>query len=70
MPISCQQKRCKYVDHVLDDQCPLSAYLADKYMLGEVNEGWEQVEKIYQESDREEFFASLEKLLYSTGYIH
>ncbi|WP_055077611.1 hypothetical protein [Pseudanabaena sp. 'Roaring Creek'] len=48
----------------------LSAYLADKYMLGEGNEGWEQVEKTYQESDREEFFASLEKSLYMRGYIH
>ncbi|PZO42645.1 MAG: hypothetical protein DCF19_06285 [Pseudanabaena frigida] len=47
----------------------LAAYLADKYMLDEGDDGLEQVRKIYQESDREEFFTSLEKFLYSTGYL-
>lgn len=46
----------------------LAAYLADKYLLGQQADGWKQLETAYQESDREEYFASLRKFLKETGY--
>ncbi len=46
----------------------LAAYLADKYLLGQQADGWEQLESVYQESDRAEFFGSLRKFLKETGY--
>jgi hypothetical protein len=47
----------------------LAAYLADKYLLGEGDEGWQQVRDAYQESDRQEYFGKLEDFLKSNGYI-
>lgn len=47
----------------------LAAYLADKYLLGQQEDGWNQLRKVYQESDREEFFGSLRKFLKETGYV-
>lgn len=46
----------------------LAAYLADKYLLGQQADGWNQVRKVYQQRDREEFFSSLRKFLKETGY--
>ena len=47
----------------------LAAYLADKYLLGQSEDGWQRVRQAYQESDRESFFADLRKFLQETGYI-
>ncbi|BAU13603.1 hypothetical protein LEP3755_41430 [Leptolyngbya sp. NIES-3755] len=46
----------------------LAAYLADKYLLGQQEDGWNRLREVYQESDREEFFGSLRKFLKETGY--
>lgn len=46
----------------------LAAYLADKYLLGQERDGWQQVQKVYQERDRREFFAQLRQFLKETGY--
>ncbi|MEM9539024.1 MAG: VCBS repeat-containing protein [Cyanobacteria bacterium P01_E01_bin.42] len=43
------------------------AYLAYKYMLDERDEGWKQVQQIYQGEDREQVFSEAEKVL--EGYI-
>lgn len=48
----------------------LAAYLADKYLLGQQEDGWNQLRKVYQESDREEFFGSLRKFLKEMGYAN
>jgi len=47
----------------------LAAYLADKYLSGQQEDGWNQLRKVYQASDREEFFGSLRKFLKETGYV-
>jgi hypothetical protein len=46
----------------------IAAYLANKYMLGEGEEVWATLRKVYQESDREEFFNRLEKWLKQGKY--
>ncbi|MER3433964.1 MAG: hypothetical protein C4288_11155 [Leptolyngbya sp. ERB_1_1] len=46
----------------------LAAYLADKYLLGQQENGWKQLESVYQESDREDFFAKLRKFLKDANY--
>lgn len=46
----------------------LAAYLADKYLLGQQADGWKQLETVYRESDREQYFAELRKFLKETGY--
>ncbi|MEB3343109.1 S-layer homology domain-containing protein [Okeania sp.] len=46
----------------------LAAYLANKYMLGEKEEGWKLVEKVYKGSDRTEYFTSLRQFLIDKGY--
>jgi hypothetical protein len=47
----------------------LSAYLADKYMLGQGEDGWQKVKQAYKASDRNKYFADLRKFLRETGYI-
>lgn len=47
----------------------LAAYLADKYSLGEGEDGWRQLQEVYRESDRQQFFSLLRKFLQETGYI-
>ncbi|WP_293156658.1 MULTISPECIES: hypothetical protein [unclassified Microcoleus] len=47
----------------------LAAYLADKYSLGEGEDGWRRVQEVYKESDRSQFFTQLRKFLGETGYI-
>lgn len=47
----------------------LAAYLAEKHLLGQGNEGWNVVERNYQESDREDYIVKLETLLKNMGYI-
>ncbi len=46
----------------------LAAYLADKYLLGEAEDGWNRVEQAYQESDRQSFFIQLRQFLQEMGY--
>lgn len=47
----------------------LAAYLADKYMLGQSEDGWQRVRQAYQGDDRESFFNELRQFLQQTGYI-
>ncbi|MDZ8050014.1 MAG: hypothetical protein RMX68_030900 [Aulosira sp. ZfuVER01] len=47
----------------------LSAYLADKYMLGQEQDGWQRVQQAYKKSDHSQFFAELRKFLRETGYV-
>lgn len=46
----------------------LAAYLADKYLLGQQEDGWKRVRAAYQESDREKFFSDLREFLKKTDY--
>jgi hypothetical protein len=46
----------------------LAAYLADKYTLGEAEDGWKKLRAIYKGDDRADFFEKLEKFLKETGY--
>jgi hypothetical protein len=47
----------------------LAGYLADKYLLGQGEEGWRIVKQLYQYSDRETYFQLLRDNLLSGGYI-
>jgi hypothetical protein len=46
----------------------LAAYLADKYMLGQGKEAWQQLEQVYKEGDRSKYFAQVRQFLRETGY--
>ncbi len=46
----------------------LAAYLADKYMLGQGQDGWQRVKQAYKGRDRAQYFADLRKFLRETGY--
>ncbi|MFE4105657.1 hypothetical protein [Almyronema epifaneia] len=46
----------------------LAAYLADKYLLDQAEDGWQRVRQAYQRSDRDEFFSDLRDFLRRTGY--
>lgn len=45
-----------------------AAYLANKYLLGQAQEGWQMVEQAYQGGDRQQFFNNLRNLLQQNGY--
>jgi len=47
----------------------LAAYLADKYMLGQGQDGWQKVQQAYKGPDRQQYFAELRRFLGKTGYI-
>ncbi|MBD1879767.1 hypothetical protein [Coleofasciculus sp. FACHB-T130] len=47
----------------------LAAYLAGKYLLGQGQEGWRQVQQAYQGSERQKFFSELRSFLRKNGYI-
>jgi len=47
----------------------LVAYLADKYLLGEGEQGWQQVRQAYQEADRAAYFVKLQNFLQAAGYM-
>ncbi|WP_334843733.1 hypothetical protein [Nostoc sp.] len=47
----------------------LAAYLADKYLLGQGQDGWQRVQQAYKKSDRTKYLADLRKFLRETGYI-
>ncbi|NET27569.1 S-layer homology domain-containing protein [Okeania sp. SIO1I7] len=46
----------------------LAAYLANKYLLGQKEDGWKLIEKVYQNSDREVYFDNLRQFLVDKGY--
>ncbi len=46
----------------------LAAYLADKYLLDQSQDGWQQVHQAYQDSDRQQFFHDLRQFLQKAGY--
>ncbi len=46
----------------------LAAYLANKHLLDEAEDGWQRLEQIYQAEDRQQFFARLREFLVETGY--
>lgn len=46
----------------------LAAYLADKYLLGEEEDGWQRLRENYRQPDREQFFQELANFLEKTGY--
>jgi hypothetical protein len=58
-----QQKNSRLIQSIL------AAYLADKYLLGQQEDGWQRVKQAYQENDREEYFYRLRQLLKDTGYM-
>lgn len=47
----------------------LAAYLADKHLLGQGQEGWQLVQQAYQYSDRRQYFIDLRDFLQKNGYI-
>ncbi|WP_017715900.1 hypothetical protein [Kamptonema formosum] len=47
----------------------LAAYVADKYLLGQGEDGWQKVRQAYRLRNREQFFSDLQKFLKETGYI-
>ncbi|MBD2435472.1 hypothetical protein [Nostoc sp. FACHB-110] len=47
----------------------LAAYLADKYLLGQGEDGWKRVKQVYKSSNRNQYFADVRKFLRETGYI-
>ena len=46
----------------------LAAYLGNKYLLGEQEEGWALVEKVYQENDAQDYFRIIRKFYDDLGY--
>ena len=46
----------------------LAAYLADKYLLDQAQDGWQRVKQAYQGSDRQQFFNDLRQFLQKGGY--
>jgi hypothetical protein len=47
----------------------IASYLADKHSLGQAEEGWQLVEKLYQGKDKGQFFEQLNGVLKQTGYV-
>lgn len=47
----------------------LAAYIADKYLLGQGEDGWQKLWQAYRLRNREQFFSDLRKFLKETGYI-
>lgn len=48
---------------------PLAAYLANKYLLGQGQDGWRRVQQAYKGPDRQQYFTDLRRFLRETGYI-
>ena len=51
------------------EQAVLAAYLANKYLLGQEEDGWRQLWQVYWWRDRHDFFSNLDGFLRRTGYI-
>ena len=56
-------------DQVEYGKGPLSAYVANKYLLGQGHDGWKRAQQAYRGPDRQQFFTELQKFLQQTGYI-
>jgi hypothetical protein len=46
----------------------LAAYLADKYLLNQQEDGWKRLRDVYQADDRQQFFTDLRRFLAEAGY--
>ena len=46
----------------------LAAYLAEKHLLGEGEDGWQNVKTVYREPDRDRYFEKLRGFLKEMGY--
>ncbi|MDJ0704271.1 MAG: hypothetical protein QNJ46_13380 [Leptolyngbyaceae cyanobacterium MO_188.B28] len=51
------------------EQAVLAAYLANKYLLGQEEDGWGRLSQVYWWRDRNDFFSDLDRFLRRTGYI-
>lgn len=49
-------------------QSVFAAYLANKYLLNQQEDGWKRIRQLYNFSDREQYFTRLEKFLKDSGY--
>ncbi|MBW4537830.1 MAG: hypothetical protein KME43_01650 [Myxacorys chilensis ATA2-1-KO14] len=47
----------------------LAAYMADKYLLNQQEDGWKRLRSAYKQSDREQFFTELKAFLTKGGYV-
>ncbi len=47
----------------------LAAYLADKCLLGQSQEGWSDVQRVYDGADRSEYLINLQTSLRNAGYL-
>lgn len=47
----------------------LAAYLADKHLIGQGEDGWQRVRQLYRRGDRQQFFNDLRQFLQATGYM-
>ena len=47
----------------------LAAWLADRYLLGEGEDGWKRVRAVYRGRDRKAYFGHLTGFLTRTGYV-
>ena len=52
-----------------DLQGMMAAYIANKSILGETEEGWQRVQQFYQGNDAPIFFNQLRQFLQQTGYL-
>jgi hypothetical protein len=58
----------KHLNENKDAKGVLAAYMANQYVLGQQVESWQLLERVYQRSDRTQFFGKLREFLVSTGY--
>lgn len=47
----------------------LAAYLADKYLLNQGQDGWRRLQQVYREDDRTQYFSQLRNFLQERSYI-
>lgn len=47
----------------------LAAYLADKSLLNQEQDGWQRLRQTYRNSDRQEYFTELQNFLQENGYV-
>ncbi|NDJ19126.1 hypothetical protein [Myxacorys almedinensis] len=47
----------------------LAAYMADKYLLNQQEDGWKRLRATYKGRDRNQFFTELSAFLRETGYV-
>ncbi|MBZ8179200.1 S-layer homology domain-containing protein [Oscillatoria salina] len=47
----------------------LYGYMANKYLLGQEEDGWERVRQVYQGEDKEQFITRIQDFLATNGYL-